>query len=103
MNGALFLVMFGACSLITGLVTEAEKKLVKDFSTNLLALITGAIVALAVTVATFIFRDIPYNTINVTYVVILIFASGLGAMLGYDKVMQTIKQILGSDNNGNKD
>ena len=97
MNGALFLVMFGACSLITGLVTEAEKKLVKDFSANLLALITGAVVALAVTVVTFIFKDIPYNTINVTYVVILVFASGLGAMLGYDKVMQTIKQILRGD------
>jgi Ca2+/H+ antiporter len=97
MNGALFLVMFGACSLITGLVTEAEKKLVKDFSANLLALITGAVVAIAVTVATFIFKDIPYNTINVTYVVILVFASGLGAMLGYDKVMQTIKQILRGD------
>lgn len=97
MNGALFLVMFGACSLITGLVTEAEKKLVKDFSTNLLALITGAVVALAVTVVTFIFKDIPYNTINVTYMVILVVASGLGAMLGYDKVMQTIKQILQGD------
>lgn len=97
MNGALFLVMFGACSLITGLVTEAEKKLVKDFSANLLALITGAVVALAVTVVTFIFKDIPYNTINVTYVVTLVFASGLGAMLGYDKVMQTIKQILRGD------
>lgn len=97
MNGALFLVMFGACSLITGLVTEAEKKLVKDFSANLLALITGAVVALAVTVVTFIFKDIPYNTINVTYMVTLVFASGLGAMLGYDKVMQTIKQILRGD------
>lgn len=97
MNGALFLVMFGACSLITGLVTEAEKKLVKDFSANILALITGAVVALAVTVVTFIFKDIPYNTINVTYVVTLVFASGLGAMLGYDKVMQTIKQILRGD------
>ncbi len=97
MNGALFLVMFGACSLITGLVTEAEKKLVKDFSANLLALITGAVVALAVTVVTFIFKEIPYNTINVTYMVTLVFASGLGAMLGYDKVMQTIKQILRGD------
>lgn len=97
MNGALFLVMFGICSLVTGLVTEAEKKLIKDFSTNILALITGAIVALAVTVVTFIFRDIPYNTINVTYMVILVIASGLGAMLGYDKVMQTIKQILQGD------
>lgn len=97
MNGALFLVMFGACSLITGLVTEAEKKLVKDFSANILALITGAVVALAVTVVTFIFKDIPYNTINVTYMVTLVFASGLGAMLGYDKVMQTIKQILRGD------
>ena len=97
MNGALFLVMFGICSLVTGLITEAEKKLIKDFSTNILALITGAIVGLLVAVATFIFKDIPCNTINVTYVVILVFASGLGAMLGYDKVMQTIKQILQGD------
>ena len=103
MNGALFLVMFGACSLITGLVTEAEKKLIKDFSANLLALITGIVVALAVAITTFIFKDIPYTTINVTYVAILCFASGLGAMLGYDKVMQTIKQILEGDKNGNKD
>ncbi len=93
MNGVTFLVLLAVCSVVTSLTTEAEKKFFEDFPKNVLALLTGIVVGVVVVMVYFFIRELTYTTTDVVYMILLAVSSGFGAMLGYDKVIQTIKQI----------
>ncbi len=92
-----FLMLLFAFSVISGLFTEGMKKLVNDkanFSYNLIALCIALIVGIVGTGIYYQLNNIGFNTNNVIYMILLGLASGLCSMLGYDKVKQTILQIV---------
>lgn len=96
MNVTTFLILLFTFSTVSGLVTEAIKKIKNDkinLSYNLIALCTSLIVGIAGTGIYYQLNNIPFNTNNVIYMILLGLSSGLCAMLGYDKVYQTIIQI----------
>lgn len=96
MNVTIFLILLFAFSTISGLVTEAIKKIKNDkinLSYNLIALCTSLIVGVAGTAVYYQLNNMPFNIDNVIYMILLGLSSGLCAMLGYDKVCQTILQI----------
>lgn len=93
-----FLILLSAFSVISGLVTEAVKKLVNDkanLSYNIIALIVALIVGSFGTAIYYQLNSIEFTVNNIIYMVLMGFASGLCSMISYDKVKQAILQISG--------
>lgn len=80
---------------MTSLITEAIKKMLSDngFSKNILAGIVSVVVSIAVSIGYLILSHTAASQEIIVYIVVLIVLSWLCAMLGYDKVMQTITQL----------
>lgn len=100
MNVTTFLILLFAFSTISGLITEAIKKVQNDkinLSSNLIALCVALLVGSIGTGVYYQLNSIPFNTNNIIYMILLGLSSGLCAMLGYDKVRQTILQITNKD------
>lgn len=98
MNTTTFLMLLSAFSVISGLVTEAIKKLVNDkanLSYNLVALIVALIVGGGGCAIYYQLNGILFDTNNVIYMVLMGFASGLVSMVGFDKIKQAVIQISG--------
>lgn len=97
MDISMFLMLLFAFSTITTLFTEGVKKLVNDkanLSYNLVALFSSLIIGSAGTAIYYQLNNMPFDTNNVIYMILLGLASGLCSMNGYDKVKQTILQII---------
>lgn len=90
-----FLLMLLVCSLFTSLTVEAIKKMLegKNKKSNLIAAAVAIVLAAAIGVG----YAILFGAINMTQyivaIVALCFLSWLCAMVGYDKVIQAIKQL----------
>lgn len=95
MTVAIFCAVFSICTIATGLITEAIKKLIYDKTPNIIALITALVTGAGGTACYYLFNDIPFTLTNVIAMILVGFAVAVGAMVGYDKVMQAIKQITG--------
>ena len=84
-------------SITTGLLTEAIKKFYsnaeKKYSSNLIALICALIVGGGGSVAAYIFLSIPFTLVSITALIIMIIIVWIGAMIGFDKITQLLKQI----------
>ena len=84
-------------SLLTNLTVEGIKKLLegtnKTYSSNVLAAILSTIISGAVCVIYLIMNDIVFSLKIGVEVLILIYLGFLISTVGYDKVIQTIKQI----------
>ena len=96
MNVTTFLILLFAFSTISSLITEAFKKVKNDkmnLSYNLIALCIALIVGVVGTGIYYQLNGILFDTNNIIYMILLGLSSGLCAMLGYDKVRQTILQI----------
>nr|DAE28803.1 MAG TPA: holin [virus sp. ctmTa7]DAU18403.1 MAG TPA: holin [Bacteriophage sp.] len=94
-----FLFLLTAFSVISGLVTEAIKKLIVEktnFSYNVLALIVALIVGGVGCGLYYQLNTIPFTTNNIIYMVLMGLSSGLVSMVGFDKVKQAIGQFGGS-------
>ena len=87
-----------AVSLFTGLTVEAIKKLLGDFKkkipSNLLASAVSVILAIVFSLAYAVIKGMPMDGVYWICVGFLVFVSWLCAMCGYDKVKQTIEQII---------
>lgn len=96
-NFEMFLVGALITSVITGLVTEAIKKIFMEYKimyhANTLAGIVAVILSLAIGIGYVVITGMGFNAQTVVYLVILVFISWLCSMVGYDKVIQTIKQF----------
>lgn len=95
-----FLTLLFGFSVISSLVTEAVKTLIKDkenVSYNLLALIIALIVGGCGTAVYYQLNGIIYNINNIIYLVLMGLASGLCSMVGFDKVKQMILQLVGKE------
>ena len=90
-----FLLLLMIVSIFTGLVTEGIKKLLeeskKTYKANFLA--GGVAVVLSVLVGNIILMDAQINSKMAVYLIAMILLSWLSAMVGYDKVIQSLGQI----------
>ena len=90
-------------SALVGLITEAVKKIMteynKTYSANTLAGIVAFVLSSAVGVVYVIYTGGAFTIPVVVDIVVFVIASWLCAMLGYDKVIQTLSQFKKEDNN----
>ena len=97
MNTNIFIMLFTLYSLATGLVVETIKKLLdeanKKYAPNLLAFIVAIVIGTIGTLAYYQLYNIAFNANNIICAVLLGILSGVGAMVGFDKVKQFIGQI----------
>lgn len=95
-----FLIGLMIVSTMTGLVTEAIKKIVAESNAecrpNTVSGIVAAILSAGVGIGYVVFTGISFNAQIIICIVALMFMSWLCAMVGYDKVVQIFK------NNTNK-
>ena len=92
-----FLMGLLATSTLTGLATEALKNILvehnKQYHANTLAGIVATVLSIAIGIGYVVFTDFGFTTQTVVSIITLVFMSWLCAMVGYDKVIQTISQI----------
>lgn len=97
-----FLILLSSFSVISGLITEAIKKLVNDkanLSYNVLALCVALIVGCVGCGLYYQLNYICFSVNNIIYMILMGFASGLVAMLGFDKVKQAVIQLTSKTTN----
>lgn len=86
-----------AVSLLTNLTVEGLKKLMDErgmtYSSNLLAAVTSVIIAAAIFGGYMIMNDIAFTIKIAVQIVILMYLAFLSSTVGYDKIIQTLKQI----------
>lgn len=83
------------CSVVTGLVVEAIKKMVGDTpvrNINILVAIISVIVGTVVPIGYMIVHKIPITSESILFIIGIVGLSWLCSMVGYDKVVQTILQ-----------
>lgn len=84
-------------STVTGLVTEAVKKILTEhkitYHANTLAGLIATILSAAMGVGYIMLSGVGFTSQTIIYLVILVFISWLCSMVGYDKVIQSIKQF----------
>lgn len=90
-----FVYLFTIGSAISSLITQATKKAVPNISTNIVALVNAIFVGLFGSVLAMALLDIPLSANNLICAVLMGVCIWVGSMLGYDKVVQTFKQIKG--------
>lgn len=80
---------------MTALTVEAIKKLLgeRKYSANLLAAIVAVILTVAISVGYMVYYSIALTTQITVIIVALVFLSFLASTVGYDKVIQLIKQL----------
>ena len=97
MNTNTFIMLFAIYSIATGLVVEAIKKLLDEanrkYASNLLAFIVAIVIGTVGTLVYYQLYGIAFDVNNIICAVLLGILSGIGAMVGFDKVKQFIGQI----------
>lgn len=97
MNIEVALMLLLVVSTMTGLVTEAVKKVLQEgsisYKPNLLAGLVAVALSVGVGDAYMVLTETELNAKMAVYLIALVFLSWLSAMVGYDKVVQTISQI----------
>ena len=96
MNATLFLILLSAFSAISGLITEAIKKLLTEktnLSYNLIAITVALVVGTAGCGTYYQLNGIPFDVNNIIYMILMGLASGLVSMTSYDKLKQLIEQL----------
>lgn len=97
MTTTMFLIMLSAFSLISSLVTEGIKNLITDkinLPFNIIALIVALLIGGAGTAVYYQLNAISFTANNIIYMILMGLTSGLCSMVGFDKVKQTIEQII---------
>lgn len=84
-------------SVLTGLATEAVKKIMAEhnvaYRANTLAGLIAFILSVAIGSGYVVFTDIGFTSQVVVCLIAQVFMSWLCAMVGYDKVIQAISQF----------
>ena len=97
MDVVMFLTLLFAFSVLTSLVMEFVKKFINDkenISYNIITVIIAVVIGGVGTLIYYQLTAIPFTLSNIIYAILMGLASGLCSMLGYDKVKQTILQIV---------
>jgi len=97
MTVTLFISLFTIGSMACGLITEAVKKAYenaeKQYSANIIALVDALVVGGLGTVVAYMLLNVEWTVNNIICIVLMIVCIWLGAMLGFDKIKQTLEQI----------
>lgn len=93
----IFLLGLLLTSTLTGLVTEAIKKVFVEhnltYRANTLAGVVAAILSAAICIGYVVLNGMGFTSQTLTCLIAQIFMSWLCAMIGYDKVIQAISQF----------
>lgn len=98
MTTQIALILLSFYAALTALIVEGIKKLFADkvnFSYNLMAIIIALIIGVIGTLIYYQLHEIYFTINNIIYLFLISLASGLVAMVGFDKVKQLIMQITG--------
>ena len=99
MTPTLFVLLFAILTIVSGLITQALKKAFSNtMATNILALIDAAFTGIGGTVTAYVLLNIPFTGINILCIGLLTISVWLGSMLGFDKIKQSIDQIIALKN-----
>ena len=97
MTVSVFVTIFIAEATLAGLLTEAIKQWYKnagkDYPPNVIALVNAVVLGALVTSGYYIMRGIPFSVNNIICLLCLIVLNWFGCMLGYDKILQLVKQL----------
>lgn len=85
--------LLSICSVLTGLIVEGIKKMVEVKRPNVVAAIVAVIMGIIIPLGYVIILQIKIDATIISYVASICLLSWLCAMLGYDKVIQTISQL----------
>lgn len=91
----LFIIMLTVGGTLSSLITQALKKAFDELSSNVIAIADAAIVGIGGMIIAYILMDIPFSLQNVVCIPLMAVCIAVGSMVGYDKVIQTLKQIRG--------
>jgi hypothetical protein len=84
-------------STLTGLVTEAIKKILSErgitYYANTLAGVVATVLSAAIGVGYVFLTGVGFTAQTIVYIIMMVFISWLCSMVGYDKVIQAIKQF----------
>lgn len=97
MDITMFLTLLFSFSVLTSLVMEFVKKFINDkenISYNIVTVIIAVVIGGAGTLIYYQLATLPFTLNNIIYAILMGLASGLCSMVGYDKVKQTILQIV---------
>lgn len=97
MTTTMFLILLSGFSVLSSLVTEGVKHIATDrvnLSYNIVALITALIVGGGGTAVYYQLNALPFTLNNIIYMILMGLASGLVSMVGFDKVKQSIEQLV---------
>ena len=86
-----FLLM--VCSVLTGLIVEAIKQMLPIKKPNITAAGVSIVIGCVVPIGYMLYKGIPINVTAWLYIISIMVLSWLCAMLGYDKVIQTLAQV----------
>ena len=93
-----FVLMVGVlvCSVFTGLIVEAIKKMTaaEGRQTNLIAAVVSVIVGISFGVGYILLNKLTFDTQNIISIILLVVCSWIVSMVGFDKFRQTIEQIM---------
>lgn len=97
MNSGFLITALALISAMTSLTVEALKKLLgeKIKSYNLLAAIVAIVLTILVSVGYLIYTGTAFTAQIGVVIAALMFLSFLASTVGYDKVVQMLKQIIG--------
>lgn len=97
MTITLFITMLTIGAGVTSLLTEAIKKAYanagKEYSANLVALVNAIVVGCGGTAVLYMLSAIPWTVNNVICLILMGIAVWIASMIGYDKVIQLLKQL----------
>lgn len=96
MTITLFITIITIGAAASALLTEAIKKAYananKDYSANVIALIDSVVIGGGGTAVTYMLMGISWNVNNIICLMLMIMCVWIGSMIGYDKIIQLIKQ-----------
>lgn len=99
MNAQFLITALAGISGLTALTVQAIKKILDEkqvkYSSNLLAVIVSVLLTVAVSVMYIIYMSLAITPQVIITIIALTFLSFLSATVGYDKVVQLLKQIEG--------
>ena len=97
MSITLFITMFTVGAAAAALLTEAVKKFYanagKECSPNVIALVDAVVIGAGGTAVVYMLMDIPWTVNNIICLGLMAVCVWIGSMIGYDKVVQLLKQI----------
>lgn len=97
MTLSLFMALIVILAVAVSLITEAVKKFLDDakktYSSNMVVLVVAVIVGVGGTALAYLFLGIAFTLTNVLCMALMAIAVWVGAMLGYDKVIQMLEQL----------